>query len=224
MMRLQASEVNALSEAEGKHSLLFAFAVAMATLGFMIVGTVGAVAIVPNWAVWVFIGTFACGGAIAMFMLILGFRRGRQHRTDFMDVWRSIMNPPEKPKAQEEKTQDVISINSGSLKPPEQYAGFDKEDVRSLCIAFSLGARWSEAALMDKPLPVSGVVLTKVLYYKLIDDVFVKCGIIGARGGAGNQTGKLLISNPSEMMKAIKAAYPPTPPQEVTAETSEQAA
>lgn len=113
-------------------------------------------------------------------------------------------------------TQEVFPYSKPS-RSPEYIAGlFDVRDVESLCLAFSLGAAWSEAKLIDRPLPITKEPLTKTLYYKLLDEVLVFSGVIGFRGGPGNKTGKLIITEPEEMMAAIRKKYPPTPSKQAS--------
>lgn len=226
-MRLQTAEATQLSDDEIQTSVVFAVAFTVFTLLGAVVSIGLSVAFAPDLLGVILSAVFGIGGAIVMLMLILGFRRARQIRATIVNVWqeyhideserkqkeiRSVTTIQVLPQTTPTPTQEPFPVNR-ALKPIEFVKEFDLRDIESLCVAFSLGAGWSEAKLLDKPLPVTKTPLTKTLYYRLIDEVFVASGTIGARGGEGNKTGKLLIPNPDDMLTAIrKLASPPLPP------------
>lgn len=218
MIQLHTQEAEQLREGEMAHAFGFALAFGILTILAVLVSIGVSMAFFPDLLQLLVVTVFGVGGATIMLVLILGFRRGRQHMSDIVETWRQWMLQEMARRKKEtasvttirvlpQATQEVIPVTRPP-KAPELVQGFDMRDIESLCIAFSLGARWSEAALMDKPLPVTKMELGKTLYYKLIDEVFIPAGVIGGRGGPGNKTGKLEITDPDAMMAAIRAKFP----------------
>lgn len=228
MMRLQTTEAEHLRQSEMTHAFGFAFAFVFVTLGAILVFALLAYLVqapesVLRWGVAVIA---ALGGFVIAGILLTGVWRGREHISWIMyqfNQWNALQQKAERVKlilslmpAQTPVTpeQTTIAYNSAGMKPPQTILDFDERDLESLCLAFSLGAKWSEAALLDKPLPVTKEILTKTRYYELIDNIFVASGIITTRGGAGNKTGKLTTDDVDLMMQKIRALKPPAPLQE----------
>lgn len=230
MMRLQTTEAENLRQSEMTHAIGFAVAFVFVTLGAILLFAALALVLQAPQDVlkWGLVIISALGGFIIAGSLLTGLWRGRGHISWIMyqfNEWNALQQKAERVKlilalmpAPMPVTleQTTIAYNSVGMKSPQTILGFDERDLESLCLAFALGAKWSEAALLDKPLPVTKEILTKTRYYELIDSVFVPSGIITTRGGPGNKTGKLTTDDVDLMMQKIRALKPPPPLQETT--------
>lgn len=221
--RLYTQDAQVLGEAEAHHSLLFAGAFGVFTLlAFLVVWGVSA-AFMPDLTGVLVPATFGVGGGTAMLALILGFRRGRQHRSDIVDVWYRRENEETERLKKERLSQTTAlflpqpapsapAVSTG-VKQPEIEGTFDKLDLLWLFESFEDGHKHTEDALIGLKLPHSGEKLSRDRYNALLD-LLVDRTIVIERGGPGNKSGKLTAKTADEMMKKLmtRPAVPPTPP------------
>lgn len=100
----------------------------------------------------------------------------------------------------------------GEVVPKNLIAGFDPRFMNWMVDYITgKGNRWSEAVLENMPLPYEGGVFGKAEgntpYQRLFEPssgVLTKTGIIIGRGGAGNPTGKLGITDRVEIIRLLK--------------------
>ena len=108
-----------------------------------------------------------------------------------------------------EPTPVQLRVTSGEragLIEMTQLHGFEIDDLKWFCRYLANGNAWTEARLENMPLP-SGVVLGRDREgspYRRLMGLCVSTGIISARGGNGNKTGTLAITDAGEMLERLR--------------------
>lgn len=220
---LTPEEAEILRDSETRHALTFAVAMAFVVGGALIFGGVWSAVVLPDWTWLVTFAIFAMGGAVIMLLLLLGFRRGRRHVADVVDLWRDWVNaeikakepaPPTLPATlpQENRTIPVMSGDRVVDVPLNLLHGFDPRDMEFLCRLLAKEFKFTEESMENLELPYSRKAMGKAqagtLYTKFMD----VCGATGIiEGRKPKYSGKLMVKDADEMLRRIKALPEITP-------------
>ena len=144
---------------------------------------------------------------------VLYFPNPRDPRTyEILDPALLPLLPPPTPALPAPQEQREIEVNRGGelveKLPLHLVHGFDERDLMFLFRQIARGFNFSERAMEDLELPHSRDVMSKqqgnTPYARFID-ILVRGEIVEGRGGPGNQKGKLVVTDPAEMMRRAKA-------------------
>jgi hypothetical protein len=100
----------------------------------------------------------------------------------------------------------ILTSRGGGYIADESGDFLPREDARWLCEQIASRRKWTEDVLGGLTLPYSGVKLStgERGNYARIMALLVERGIITGRGGPGNKTGVLAVTDPEEMMKRLE--------------------
>lgn len=218
MMRFTADEVDRFSESEMRHTIAFALAIGVVSLIVALLAIPFTYAVMPDLTMIIPGLVIALGSATLMLVLILGLRRVRRHREDFVDevrengkLYRELerkktavpaIPPPAPPTA-------LITTN---VTRPNEIGGIDERDLKYFCEQVLATKDWTERRWLGMTLP-NGTELTKGEQggYNRVVNLLVEKGIIIER--TPRNTGKLAVTNLDDMLRALRRPSPTPPAQ-----------
>lgn len=213
---LSPEEAELLRDSETRHAITFAVAMAFVLVGALIFGGVWSAVVLPDWAWLVTVAIFAVGGAGIMLFLILGFRRGRRHIADVVDMWREWVAQEIKAKALPTETTPlplptetrVIPVTAGNRvgEVVVYVNGFHPEFIKWWAGYLADGNPTSETRLEKMRLPYQGGLfggLTDGTPLTRLLDLCEKRGILSPRDKARRKPGALLIQDEAEITKLL---------------------
>jgi hypothetical protein len=214
-------EAENLGHAEIRDGGIIAASIGVLTLASLIVGTVSAAAVLPDLAWFVFVGIFLVGGASITAVLIFALRRRSWIVNAVVEGWQDLWDAENKAKAptpilppalpatlpQENR---VIQVTAGDrvvgvpLNPPVH--GFEESDLVYLCELVAGGYKFTEENMEKLILPSSRLPMGKAQEGTPYSKFMQLCGDAGIiEGRKPKYSGKLVVTDPAEMMLLIKA-------------------
>lgn len=221
MIRFPTKEAEELRQSETRQSLTFAlvfgvFTICL-TLAAALFGWLLAVPFTGYLSALVFIG----GGIYVFVILRAGWMRGGGVVNRVVEVaerWldaeielkssaRALPPAPTLPLPPENRVIPHTILGRGGELALDLIDGFDPRDLDWFAKYLANGNKWTEAALEHMPLPHSGILIGKdregAPYRKLMTKCVNK-SIIGGRGGPGNPSGKLAVTDEKMIARLLK--------------------
>lgn len=106
-----------------------------------------------------------------------------------------------------EKTDIVVTAGSREVVLPALVNGFDPRNLDWFAVYLANGNPWTEKKLEMMPLPHGGEKIGKEGENTVYHNLMALCtarGIIVGRGGPGNSTGKLAVTDVNEIKRLLK--------------------
>lgn len=219
-MRFTATEAKILQESSDTRTFRFALALGMlSALLTGVLGLFGAVLSLPFVPYLIIVGILVTGFIIGA-ILLWGFRSGRvverlvKLAEAAVKAETQLKNPAPPapatstlPAAVESPINAKLASGRAVEIARDTIRGFEPDDLLWLFKYLAAGNAFTEKAMENMPLPVSGQRMGKAqpgTLYQLFVDACLETGIIVDRGGRGNKMGTLAVTDPNEMMRRFK--------------------
>jgi hypothetical protein len=224
---MTAEEIKVLGDSEMETGQRMAIALGIVSVAFLLIIGGLVFTTVPNLLAWVFLLAVGFGSAAVTAAMLWAWRRRNDIIATFMRYKLPAPLPapaaipaPALPETKEAETP-IAKEPVGEVFTSRPLHGLPVLTVEYMCNFLGNKNSWAEGRLEKMPVPYLypparfGKAEGNSVYNQLFHPargMFCRAGIIGERGGGGNDTGKLLIDNPAEMMEKIKALQEtPTP-------------
>lgn len=223
MIPITASETEQLRQSDMKGTMIYALAFGALIIVLTIAAFVFGVATGLVWTAQVTAMVFILGGVAVGVILLTGLRRGRRVVFMVVAVAEQILEDYKQAKiaaptdraeedsalpAQEREIPATVGGRAVEPVPYDEVHGFDPRDLKFLCRQIARGVPYTEKVMEKLELPYSRRVMGKAQGDTLYNRFMRLCGeteVIIERGGPGNAPGKLMVTDPDEIYRRIKA-------------------
>lgn len=222
MMRFPTQEAESLRQSETRQSLTFALAFGVFTLVITVAAAVFGWMLDIPFAGYIAALVFTIGGLYVFFVLRAGWHRGSGVVNRVVEVAENwfdaeiklklaahVLPPTPDPAPTPENRMIPHTVNGrvGELPIDLIDDWLDPRDADWFAKYLAQGNKWTETVLEKIPLPYSGQTIGKDRDNSPYHHLMAKCvaqEIITGRGGPGNPSGKLAITDEKEIARRLR--------------------